>query len=161
MPPSATQNSTLRGINAGDYVWIDIKSYWNDSVTPELYQISHVDKNGRLFISAESLWDQWRYGFHPETGKSQKYARYTMRTAASDEIARELVRREKEREAEKAKQEHDHRKWLAQKVALEMLEVLVQADLQIEYMQQKFKETGTGNAIRGQIQAIVRKAKGE
>lgn len=37
----------------------------------------------------------------------------------------------------------------------ELLEAAVQADLQIEYMQSKFKETGSGNSVRAQLQRAI------
>ena len=40
-----------------------------------------------------------------------------------------------------------------------LVEACIQADLQIEYMQSKFKETGTGNAIRTQLQRVIAEAK--
>lgn len=42
-----------------------------------------------------------------------------------------------------------------------MYETLIQAELQIEYMQEKFKQTGSGNAIMAEIQRVLQKARGQ
>lgn len=42
--------------------------------------------------------------------------------------------------------------------APDMAEALINAQLQIEYLHDKFKETGTGNAVIAQIEAALKKA---
>lgn len=42
----------------------------------------------------------------------------------------------------------------------DMLEVLRDAKLQIEYLHDKFRTTGTGNAVVSQIESVIAKAEG-
>jgi len=43
--------------------------------------------------------------------------------------------------------------------APELLDILDEARLQIEYLQSKFKETGTGNSILSRINEVIERAK--
>ena len=43
----------------------------------------------------------------------------------------------------------------------ELVEALSEAELQIEYLQQKFQETGSGNSVLGRIRTVLAKYRGD
>lgn len=95
--------SNLKSVTVGQFVWMDeTRPSWQGRTETRLVDISSIDKNGRLYICAESLWGQWRYGFHPETGKARAYDGCTMRYATPGEV---LEYHAQERKAETLKLE--------------------------------------------------------
>lgn len=82
---------TLASVNAGEYVWID-QTFRERKLESTLMKVDFVNVRGRLYISDKSLWNNWRYGFNPLTGKAQGMDHYTMRYASPEEIETELAR---------------------------------------------------------------------
>lgn len=150
------KEKSLKEVKAGDYVWIDRKPRYGSTVSTDLYQISHVNAKGRLFISAASLFDSWRHGFKPDTGTALAYEGYTMRPATDEEINAELKRREDEAKAKKADEDARHALWLKEQTAGDLYDELFRA-LAVVNSPESFDV----EAVKQDIARVLAKARGE
>lgn len=113
---------SLHDVNQGDFVWIE--DHLRSLTVRRLAKIAHIDSKGRLFISADSLWSNWRYGFKPDTGTAQAMESYLMLYASPEEIAQEQARLKAIEEADNAALDKKAREDRIQNAAPELLQQL-------------------------------------
>lgn len=99
---SEATRQDLQTVLPGGAVWLETNYYGR--IERRLTYISHKDAKGRLFISVEKLWSDWRYGFKPDTGTAYHYKNQKMVYATPDEIETEEKKRADLERAERDKQ---------------------------------------------------------
>lgn len=152
----AKAHPKLHTVKVGDRVWLTVS---RSSAHSERYlsEISHVGPTGRLYICADAasyarkggrMFDDWRYGFDPKTGKAHHYQFHTMSYATPEEIATECGRIEAEEAKKNAEEKERKRLHLIREAAPEMAEILLSAYVHVSH----------GGPTRGQVEDVLKKA---